>query len=111
MRFIGKLVGPKQYKDILSNDWRTCKARQEGVIGIMPLSSGYYAAVTVRWTGVGLFERRGIEFSCDNVCGTIRFRSFFIGERLGPVMGSNEKSAEVPESLEVRLTAFFKLVG
>jgi hypothetical protein len=52
MRFIGKLVGPKQYRDILANDWRTCKARQEGVIGIMPLSSGYDAAVTVRWTGV-----------------------------------------------------------
>jgi hypothetical protein len=53
----------------------------------------------------------GTEFPCDNICGTIRSRSFSIRERLSRVMGSDEKSSEVPESLEVGLTAFFKLVG
>ena len=49
------------------------------------------------------------EFPCDNVLEQIR--SWSLGERLSRVMGSDEKSSEVSEPLEVGLTAFFKLVG
>jgi hypothetical protein len=104
-------VGPKQCTHILSNDLRTCKAWLEGVIGIHAnLVQWIWCRGDCALDGCGC-STEGTEFPCDNVCGAIRSRSFSIRERLGPVMGSDEKSSEVPESLEVGLTAFFKLVG
>jgi len=77
------------------------------------LSGGYGAAVTVRWAGedTEMVVRRRIPNPLATMPVERSVPDRFHRDRLGRVMGINEKGSDVPEPLEVGLTAFFKLIS
>ena len=117
MKCIGKIGGTNAVYGHFIERPENLQGTAEGVIGIQALG-----LVRWLWCGGGCalggqgdgdgYSTEGTEFIPSRRClWNDPFPVVSIRKGLGRVMGGNEQGSEVPESLEVGLTAFFKLVS